>query len=40
MWQYTKIRSNTVEIKRNEYLEQLKIRKDNGMFKIITEIRR
>lgn len=29
-----------VEIKRNAYLEQLKIRKDNGMIKIITGIRR
>ena len=29
-----------MEIKRNEYLEQLKIRKDNGMIKIITGIRR
>lgn len=38
--QCTKIRSNTVEIKRDAYLEQLKIRKDNGMIKIITGIRR
>lgn len=29
-----------MEIKRNIYLEQLKIRKDNGMIKIITGIRR
>ncbi|MBR1390327.1 MAG: ATP-binding protein [Lachnospiraceae bacterium] len=29
-----------MEIKRNAYLEQLKIRKDNGMIKIITGIRR
>jgi len=29
-----------VEIKRDAYLEQLKIRKDNGMIKIITGIRR
>lgn len=29
-----------MEIKRNAYLEQLKIRKDNGMVKIITGIRR
>ena len=29
-----------MEIKRNSYLEQLKIRKDNGMIKIITGIRR
>ena len=29
-----------MEIKRNGYLEQLKIRKDNGMIKIITGIRR
>ena len=29
-----------MEIKRNEYLEQLKIKKDNGMIKIITGIRR
>ena len=29
-----------MEIKRNEYLERLKIRKDNGMIKIITGIRR
>ena len=26
-----------MEIKRDSYLEQLKIRKDNGMIKIITE---
>lgn len=38
--QCTKIRSNTVEIKRDAYLEQLKIRKDNEMIKIITGIRR
>jgi predicted AAA+ superfamily ATPase len=38
--QCTKTRSNTVEIKRDAYLEQLKIRKDNGMIKIITGIRR
>lgn len=37
---HTKIRSDTVEIKRDAYLEQLKIRKDNGMIKIITGIRR
>ncbi|MCM1126890.1 MAG: AAA family ATPase, partial [Lachnospiraceae bacterium] len=29
-----------MEIKRDYYLEQLKIRKDNGMIKIITGIRR
>ena len=29
-----------MEIKRDLYLEQLKIRKDNGMIKIITGIRR
>ena len=29
-----------MEIKRDAYLEQLKIRKDNGMIKIITGIRR
>lgn len=29
-----------IEIKRNSYLEQLKLRKDNGMIKIITGIRR
>ena len=29
-----------MEIKRDVYLEQLKIRKDNVMIKIITEIRR
>ena len=29
-----------MEIKRNSYLEQLKIRKDNGMIKIVTGIRR
>ena len=29
-----------MEIKRDSYLEQLKIRKDNGMIKIITGIRR
>ena len=29
-----------MEIKRDFYLEQLKIRKDNGMIKIITGIRR
>ena len=40
MCQYTEIRSETVEIKRDTYLEQLKIRKDNGMIKIITGIRR
>ena len=28
--------SNTMEIKRDVYLEQFKIRKDNGMIKIIT----
>ena len=38
--QFTKIRSGTLEIKRDSYLEQLKIRKDNGMIKIITGIRR
>ena len=38
--QYTKTRSDSVEIKRDLYLEQLKIRKDNGMIKIITGIRR
>lgn len=36
--QYTKIRSDIMEIKRDSYLEQLKIRKDNGMIKIITGI--
>ena len=40
MCPYTKTRSITVEIKRDAYLEQLKIRKDNGMIKIITGIRR
>ncbi len=34
--QCTKTRSNTMEIKRDVYLEQFKIRKDNGMIKIIT----
>ena len=29
-----------MKIKRDSYLEQLKIRKDNGMIKIITGIRR
>ena len=29
-----------MEIKSDSYLEQLKIRKDNGMIKIITVIRR
>ena len=29
-----------MEIKRDSYLEQLKIRKDNGMIKVITGIRR
>ena len=38
--QRTKTRSKAVEIKRDSYLEQLKIRKDNGMIKIITGIRR
>ena len=38
--QFTKIRSGTLEIKRDSYIEQLKIRKDNGMIKIITGIRR
>ena len=38
--QFTKIRSGTLEIKRDSYLEPLKIRKDNGMIKIITGIRR
>ena len=38
--QCTKIGSDIVEIKRDLYLEQLKIRKDNGMIKIITGIRR
>ena len=32
----TKIRSESMEIKRDAYLEQLKLRKDNGMIKIIT----
>lgn len=36
----TKIRSEGMEIKRDAYLEQLKLRKDNGMIKIITGIRR
>ena len=40
MCRYTKTRSVTMEIKRDAYLEQLKIRKDNGMIKIITGIRR
>ena len=38
--QNTKIRSGIMEIKRDSYLEQLKIRKDNGMIKVITGIRR
>ena len=38
--QCTKIRNDNMEIKRDSYLEQLKIRKDNGMIKIITGIRR
>ena len=38
--QCTKIGSDAMEIKRDAYLEQLKIRKDNGMIKIITGIRR
>ena len=38
--QSTKIRNDNMEIKRDSYLEQLKIRKDNGMIKIITGIRR
>jgi hypothetical protein len=38
--QCTETRSDVVEIKRDAYLEQLKIRKDNGMIKIITGIRR
>ena len=33
-------RGITMEIQRDSYLEQLKIRKDNGMIKIITGIRR
>lgn len=37
---YTKIRSLSMEIKRDLYLNQLKSRKDNGMIKIITGIRR
>ena len=36
---YTR-KGNAMEIQRNSYLEQLKIRKDNGMIKIITGIRR
>ena len=40
MCPYTKTRNVTMEIKRDAYLEQLKIRKDNGMIKIITGIRR
>lgn len=32
----TKIRGVNMEIKRDAYLEQLKLRKDNGMIKIIT----
>lgn len=36
----TKLRSDFVEIKRDGYLEQLKIRRDNGMIKIVTGIRR
>ena len=38
--QSTEIRNDNMEIKRDSYLEQLKIRKDNGMIKIITGIRR
>ena len=38
--QSTEIRNGNMEIKRDSYLEQLKIRKDNGMIKIITGIRR
>ena len=40
MWKDTKKGSEKVEIKRDIYLEQLKIRKNNGMIKIITGIRR
>jgi hypothetical protein len=38
--QCTKKGNGTVEIKRDAYIEQLRIRKDNGMVKIITGIRR
>ena len=38
--QCTEIGSDNMEIKRDSYLEQLKIREDNGMIKIITGIRR
>lgn len=38
--QNTKIRSDIVEIGRDSYLKQLKIRRNNGMIKVITGIRR
>lgn len=40
MCKFTKKGVELMEIKRDAYLEQLKIRKDNGMIKIITGIRR
>lgn len=40
MCKCTKNWSVLMEIKRDSYLEQLKIRKDNGMIKVITGIRR
>lgn len=40
MCRCTEIGSGFMEIKRDSYLEQLKIRRDNGMIKVITGIRR
>ena len=40
MCRCTEIGSATVEIKRDAYLQQLIERKDNGMIKVITGIRR
>ena len=36
----TQIEKETMEIKRDAYMEQLKTRKDNGMIKVIMGIRR
>ncbi len=37
---HTKTRSERIKIERDHYLQQLILRKDNGMIKVITGIRR
>lgn len=40
MCKRTEMGSDMIEIKRDTYLQQLTMRKDNGMIKVITGIRR